>query len=66
VIRKDLLYGGQKLADTATELAGDEKEAFLDFVGGMLRWLPEERKTTKELLEHRFLQSFCADRARFM
>lgn len=67
MIRRNLLIsGGQKLADTVTELAGDEKQGFLDFAGGMLRWLPEERKTAKELLKHPFLQSFYDDRARFM
>lgn len=32
-----------------------EKENFLSFVKLMLTWLPEERKTAKELMEHPFL-----------
>lgn len=56
--------GGEKLADTVTELAGDEKEVFLDFASGMLQWLPEKRKTAKELLKHAIfddLDKSCAD-----
>ena len=52
------------MADTVTELAGDEKETFLDFASGMLEWLPEKRRTAKELLQHPFLDSFCKDRGR--
>lgn len=44
ILRKDLV-GGKKLADTVTELAGSEKEEFLDFASGMLQWMPEKRKT---------------------
>ncbi|KAH9988758.1 kinase domain protein [Xylariaceae sp. FL0662B] len=51
ILRKDLV-GGKKLADTVTELAGDEKAQFLDLASGMLQWLPEKRKTAKELIEH--------------
>jgi serine/threonine-protein kinase SRPK3 len=64
ILRKDLVGGGKKLADTVTELDADEKEAFLDFASGMLQWLPEKRKTAKELLQHPFLDSFYKDRAR--
>ncbi|KAI1154094.1 kinase domain protein [Nemania diffusa] len=51
ILRTDLV-GGKKLADTVTELTGDEKDVFLDFASGMLQWLPEKRKTAKELLQH--------------
>ncbi|KAI1124039.1 kinase domain protein [Nemania abortiva] len=51
IFRTDLV-GRKNLADTITELTGDEKDAFLDFVSGMLQWLPEKRKTAKELLQH--------------
>ncbi|RKU49106.1 hypothetical protein DL546_006640 [Coniochaeta pulveracea] len=57
------LVGGKKLADTVTELAGDEKEVFLDFASGMLQWLPERRKTAKELLQHPIFDSLNKDRA---
>jgi len=49
--------GGEKLADMVTELAGDEKEAFLDFAPSMLLWLPEKRKTIKELLQYSIFDS---------
>ena len=62
ILRKNLLREGRKLADTVTELGGDEKETFLDFASGMLQWLPEKRKTAKELLEHSFFDSFYKDR----
>ena len=62
ILRKDLLREGRKLADTVTELDGNEKETFLDFASGMPQWLPEKRKTTKELLEHSFFDSFYKDR----
>lgn len=64
IIRTDLLGEGRKLTDTVTELAGDEKDIFLDFASGMLQWLPEKRKTAKELLQHPFFDSFYRDRER--
>ncbi|PIG82234.1 protein kinase domain protein [Aspergillus arachidicola] len=39
-------------------LNGEEKELFLAFIMSMLKWLPEERKTAKELLEHPFLVDY--------
>lgn len=33
-----------------TTLEGESKEQFLRFVRGMLGWVPEERKTARELL----------------
>ncbi|TQB68065.1 hypothetical protein MPDQ_004055 [Monascus purpureus] len=38
-----------------TRLVGEEKELFLGFIRSMLKWMPEERKTAKQLLEHPFL-----------
>lgn len=63
IARKDLI-DRKKLSDTITELAGDEKEAFLDFASSMLHWLPEKRKTAKELLRHPFFDSLYQDRER--
>jgi serine/threonine-protein kinase SRPK3 len=57
ILRKDLVRGGRRLAETVTELHGDEKEAFLDLASSMLEWLPEKRKTTKDLLQHPFFDS---------
>jgi serine/threonine protein kinase len=39
------------------DIEGEEKEVFLDFVRSMLRWVPEERKTATELLEHPWLKN---------
>ena len=38
-------------------LQDDEKAKFLSFVGGMLEWMPEKRKTAKELLRDEWLNS---------
>ncbi|KAF4949126.1 hypothetical protein FGADI_9130 [Fusarium gaditjirri] len=61
--RSDLLGGGKALGDTVTGLNGDEKHTFLDFASSMLQWLPEKRKTAKELLQHPFFDPLCKDRA---
>ncbi|KAG6031974.1 hypothetical protein E4U40_006681 [Claviceps sp. LM458 group G5] len=55
VIRKELIKERRDLSDTVTEITGDEKERFLDFAVSMLQWLPEHRKTAKELSQHPFL-----------
>ncbi|KAK1145680.1 hypothetical protein N8T08_003916 [Aspergillus melleus] len=36
-------------------LSGLEKELFLQFMGSMLKWIPEERKTAKQLLNDPWL-----------
>ncbi len=36
-------------------LSGTEKEFFLRFLRSMLRWLPEERKTARQLLDDPWL-----------
>lgn len=47
----------RKLEDTIpSSLEEKEREGFLSFVGQMLTWLPEERKTARELMEHPFLK----------
>ncbi|KAF4948915.1 hypothetical protein FGADI_9199 [Fusarium gaditjirri] len=65
VKRKDLALQTRKLEDTITELAGDEKYVFLDFASSMLQWLPEKRKTAKELLQHAFFDSLEKERGRY-
>lgn len=50
------LIPSRKLEDTLPSLDKDEKVQFLDFVKGMLAWIPTERKTAKELMEHPFLK----------
>ncbi|KAG6042965.1 hypothetical protein E4U39_005198 [Claviceps sp. Clav50 group G5] len=55
MIRKELIKERRDLSDTVTEITGDEKERFLDFAASMLQWLPEHRKTAKELSQDPFL-----------
>ncbi|KIX07001.1 uncharacterized protein Z518_04977 [Rhinocladiella mackenziei CBS 650.93] len=38
-----------------SRMKGEEKELFIDFAKKMIMWLPEERWTAKQLLEHPFL-----------
>ena len=47
----------RKLEDTVTGLEGEKKEAFLDFVRGMLQWRPEDRKTAAQLVDDPWLRS---------
>jgi hypothetical protein len=41
---------GTGLECTITTLSGEDKRLFLQFVGRMLRWLPEDRASAQELL----------------
>ncbi|KAF2453046.1 CMGC protein kinase [Lineolata rhizophorae] len=52
-----LIPNNISLSDLILSLEGEDKLLFLDFVGHMLQWLPERRKTAKELLEHPWLAS---------
>ena len=40
-----------------SRMRGEEKDLFLDFAKKMICWLPEERWTAKQLLDHPFLTS---------
>lgn len=42
-------------AQLKKNLKGEERELFVDFAKKMVRWLPEDRWTAKQLLEHPFL-----------
>ncbi|OJD18837.1 CMGC/SRPK protein kinase [Emergomyces pasteurianus Ep9510] len=52
------LIPDRKLTDTnrSSLLEGNDRESFLSFVKMMLTWLPEDRKTARELVGHQFLQ----------
>ncbi|KAB8278281.1 CMGC protein kinase [Aspergillus minisclerotigenes] len=50
------LIPDRKLVDTVPTLDGNERDKFLSFVKMMLAWVPEERKTARELMEHPFLR----------
>ncbi|KAL1858132.1 hypothetical protein VTK73DRAFT_7927 [Phialemonium thermophilum] len=56
-LHRDLVPVGHDLASTISSLHGDDKELFRDFIGHILQWLPEKRKTAKELLEHPWLDA---------
>ncbi|KAM3416220.1 hypothetical protein BST61_g7826 [Cercospora zeina] len=46
------------LSDHITALDGEEKGAFLDLLSQMLHWVPEKRKTARELLDHPWLAGY--------
>ncbi|OJJ44440.1 hypothetical protein ASPZODRAFT_71973 [Penicilliopsis zonata CBS 506.65] len=50
------LIPSRSLEDTTPFLEDKDKEAFLSFVREMLNWLPEKRKTARELMDHPFLK----------
>lgn len=50
-----MIPGDLSLSDTVQSLDEDNKALFIDFIGQMLKWVPEQRKTAKELLEHPWL-----------
>lgn len=52
----DDLIPARTLEASLPSLEGDERNSFLSFVRGMLTWLPEERKTARQLIEHPFLK----------
>lgn len=56
-MHKELIPTDLSLAESVTSLEGEEKRLFLDFARKMLQWLPEDRKTAKELLQDTWLLS---------
>ncbi|EAW25746.1 putative serine/threonine-protein kinase [Aspergillus fischeri NRRL 181] len=54
--RHNGLIPSRSLENTAPFLEQEDREAFLSFVRQMLNWLPEERKTARELMDHQFLK----------
>lgn len=45
------------LADSLRQVEGEEKILFHNFIMRMLRWMPEERSTTRELLVDPWLEA---------
>lgn len=43
------------------KLQGEEKALFLDFMRSIIQWLPEKRKTAKELFDHPWPNSYSID-----
>jgi serine/threonine protein kinase len=54
--RYNELIPSRRLEDTTPFLEENDREAFLSFVRDMLTWLPEKRKTARELMNHPFLK----------
>lgn len=55
-LHKHLIPSDLTLADSVPSLQGEDKRLFLQFVQKMLRWIPEERMTAKELLNDPWLR----------
>ncbi|KAK9571763.1 hypothetical protein V6Z88_000140 [Aspergillus fumigatus] len=51
----DDLIPARKLEDSIQLLEEEERPVFLSFIRKMLTWLPEDRQTASELMEHPFL-----------
>jgi hypothetical protein len=45
-------------------LEGEEQEYFIDFIKSFLKWLPEDRKSAEEMLEHPWLEKEAEDYVR--
>ncbi|KAG5205245.1 CMGC protein kinase [Trichophyton interdigitale] len=59
---KEVIPSGISLDDTVTCLEGEHKVQFLTFARKMLQWLPEDRKTAKELVEDPWLSDESINR----
>ena len=44
------------LETSEKQLSSENKASFLDFMRKMLQWVPEERQTAKQLLNHPWLR----------
>jgi serine/threonine protein kinase len=51
-----LIREGFSFESSITRLKGEDKELFIDFAKKMICWLPEERWTAKQLLQHPWLK----------
>lgn len=45
------------LEESEENLYGEDKRQFLEFIRKMLKWLPEERSSAKELLQDTWLRN---------
>lgn len=54
------------LGSLEKRLAGEEKAEFIRFMMSMLKWLPEERKTAKQLLEDPWYSDVSPKHASFV
>ena len=53
----DLMPASFNFEDALSQVKGEEKKKFIDFVRRMIKWRPEERSTAKELLNDPYLRS---------
>ena len=58
-----LLTGSKRLQDTIQSLSNEDREGFVNLASKMLRWVPQERMTAKELLDHPWLDQSEEKRA---
>lgn len=54
-LHQQLIPRDLKIEDTVNCLQGEQKSQFLSFARKMLQWLPEDRKTARELVEDPWL-----------
>jgi serine/threonine-protein kinase SRPK3 len=52
---RDLILSDLRVEDSLPSLSDEERMEFLGFAKGILRWLLDDRKSAKELLEHSWL-----------
>ena len=52
----DAIVPSESLESLERRLEAPEKEQFLKFIRSMLQWLPEKRRTARELLQDPWLQ----------
>lgn len=55
IAHEDAVIPAVSLDSLEQRLSGGEKEDFIRFMKCMLKWLPEERMTAKQLLQHPWL-----------
>ena len=55
IAHQDAAVPPVSLESLEVRLSGSEKELFIPFMRSMLKWLPEERRTARQLLEDPWL-----------
>ncbi|KAF3491769.1 CMGC/SRPK protein kinase [Arthroderma uncinatum] len=55
IAHEDAVIPSVSLESLEKRLSGKERDSFLQFMGSMLKWLPEERSTAKQLLKDPWL-----------
>lgn len=55
-MHQELIEDGLSLEIAFPSVPSEDKEAFIDLLKDMLHWLPERRKTARELLGNAWLK----------